>query len=297
VLGERLGRPVRAVTVASWLVEPVGASAFARLGTTGAVQLQRVVLRDPERGQTMAVQSAAVVFGQVLPDLLGEVLGTGASDRVLVGGRTWTAEVIGIERTLAGDLSVELSWAAADAPAVRVTRLIRRDSEPVAVMLDEIPYLPGIEMVGGAGRQELRVLFLRRLGARVTVLRTAAGLSRTELASRARVGRSFVNWTERGTALIRTSHLERIARALGILPRDLVPCDDEPGPSASVEPDVRYDTDPQLLLAPRQSCTARSVVGQPAGGAGSRLTVAPTAITPVLERPAGAGALAGSTER
>lgn len=61
----------------------------------------------------------------------------------------------------------------------------------------------------------------RTLGARVRALRTAQELTQEELAEKADMHWTFISGVERGIKDPRISTVGRIARALGVEPRDL----------------------------------------------------------------------------
>lgn len=68
-------------------------------------------------------------------------------------------------------------------------------------------------------------------GRNVAQARRALGLSQEELADAARVARSYMSDVERGARNPTLRVVERIARALGVSPGDLLMPRSEPGPS------------------------------------------------------------------
>jgi len=62
-----------------------------------------------------------------------------------------------------------------------------------------------------------------RFGQKLRQLRTARGLSQEELAFRARLHRTYVSSAERGERNVSLVNLERLASALSVSLRDLVP--------------------------------------------------------------------------
>ena len=65
--------------------------------------------------------------------------------------------------------------------------------------------------------------FTQRSGERLRALRIAKGMSQEQLADAAGLHRTHVSLIERNRRSIRLESLERLARALGIEPADLVP--------------------------------------------------------------------------
>jgi transcriptional regulator with XRE-family HTH domain len=74
------------------------------------------------------------------------------------------------------------------------------------------------------------VLFLRRFGKRLTLLRAAAGLTEEELADAAGMDRTGIAMVERGQTGIDIDYLHDLADVLGVTVRDLMPKNDPPSP-------------------------------------------------------------------
>ncbi len=72
-------------------------------------------------------------------------------------------------------------------------------------------------------RQPAKHPALRKLGARLRVLRQRQGLLQEELADLAKIGRSYMSGIERGVRNCSTLHLFRLARALRVRVGDLLP--------------------------------------------------------------------------
>ena len=70
-------------------------------------------------------------------------------------------------------------------------------------------------------QQPARHPALKKLGARVRVLRERQGLSQEALADVAKIGRSYMSGIERGVRNCSSLHLLRIARALHVRVGDL----------------------------------------------------------------------------
>lgn len=72
-------------------------------------------------------------------------------------------------------------------------------------------------------RQPAKHPALKKLGARIRVLRLERGLSQEALADAAKIGRSYMSGIERGVRNCSTLHLVRIARALDASVGELFP--------------------------------------------------------------------------
>jgi len=62
----------------------------------------------------------------------------------------------------------------------------------------------------------------KQIGRRITRLREAQGLSKAELARRAKITRATLVWIEDGSHLPTVATLGRLARALGVKVKDLL---------------------------------------------------------------------------
>jgi transcriptional regulator with XRE-family HTH domain len=70
------------------------------------------------------------------------------------------------------------------------------------------------------------ILFLRRFGRRLKLLRLEHGLTQQQLAEAAGFDRTFIGKLERGESGVNVDRLGDLARALGLTVRDLIPTDD-----------------------------------------------------------------------
>lgn len=61
----------------------------------------------------------------------------------------------------------------------------------------------------------------RRFGARLRALRLERGISQESLANAADLDRSYVGGVERGERNVSLRNIDRLARALGVSPKDL----------------------------------------------------------------------------
>jgi len=61
------------------------------------------------------------------------------------------------------------------------------------------------------------------VGRRVRTLRMKAGLSQEELGFKSRLHRNYIGGIERGERNVAVVNLGKLARALGVRPRDLLP--------------------------------------------------------------------------
>jgi transcriptional regulator with XRE-family HTH domain len=62
----------------------------------------------------------------------------------------------------------------------------------------------------------------RLLGKNIRMAREYAGLSQRELSERVQMGQAYLSQCEAGKWNVGVDNIERISRALGILPRDLL---------------------------------------------------------------------------
>jgi transcriptional regulator with XRE-family HTH domain len=69
---------------------------------------------------------------------------------------------------------------------------------------------------------DARLEVLRRFGKRVRAKRDELGISQEELADRADLDRTYVGGVERGERNVSLINIHRLARALGLAPRDLL---------------------------------------------------------------------------
>lgn len=69
---------------------------------------------------------------------------------------------------------------------------------------------------------DARLEVLRRFGKRVRSKRDDLGISQEELAARADLDRTYVGGVERGERNVSLVNIHRLAKALGLTPRDLL---------------------------------------------------------------------------
>ena len=69
---------------------------------------------------------------------------------------------------------------------------------------------------------DARLEVLRRFGKRVRAKRDELGISQEELADRADLDRTYVGGVERGERNVSLVNIYRLARALGLAPKDLL---------------------------------------------------------------------------
>ncbi len=67
-----------------------------------------------------------------------------------------------------------------------------------------------------------RIEVMRRFGKRVRALRDELGISQEELADRADLDRTYIGGIERGERNVSLVNISRVAKALGVMPRDLL---------------------------------------------------------------------------
>jgi transcriptional regulator with XRE-family HTH domain len=65
--------------------------------------------------------------------------------------------------------------------------------------------------------------FTRRFGERLRLFRTAKGMSQEQLADASGLHRTHVSLIERNHRSVRLESLERLAKALGVEPSELIP--------------------------------------------------------------------------
>lgn len=85
-------------------------------------------------------------------------------------------------------------------------------------------------------RTETDKLLLRTFGNRVRCLRTSVGLSQEGLAELAHLDRTYISSLERGHRNVSLLNCARIAAALRVPLRDLVPPDDSPIDDYTMDP-------------------------------------------------------------
>jgi hypothetical protein len=141
---ELLGRPVRSRLVGAGELTRIAPPGLARLATTGPVLRRHLLLTDSRPPHLPVAASWSLVVPWRLPEQVaadlragGEPVGRLLSER----GLAWTATPLETETAPVAEASTAFPWAAADTPVVEQARLLHLDAQPVAVVLDELPYL------------------------------------------------------------------------------------------------------------------------------------------------------------
>jgi len=159
LLEDLLGRPVRSRLVGAGELTRVAPPGLARLDTTGPVLRRHLLLSDSLPPHLPVAVSWSMVVPWRLPDEVAAALRAGAEplDRLLTGrGLAWSAEPVDTETLPVADASTAFAWAAPGSSLVEQARVVHLLGQPVAVVLDEVPYLeprgPGVPLlpVGGA---------------------------------------------------------------------------------------------------------------------------------------------------
>ncbi|MFL6127751.1 MAG: hypothetical protein ACJ73E_01640 [Mycobacteriales bacterium] len=144
LLEDLLGRPVRSRLVGAGELTRVAPPGLARLETTGPVLRRHLLLADSLPPHLPVAVSWSLVVPWRLPDEVAAALRAGAEplDRLLVGrGLTWTAEPVDTETLPVAEASTAFRWAAPGSSLVEQVRVVHLHGQPVAVVLDEVPYL------------------------------------------------------------------------------------------------------------------------------------------------------------
>ncbi|HZB50867.1 MAG TPA: hypothetical protein VE547_17400 [Mycobacteriales bacterium] len=145
LLEDLLGRPVRSRLVGDGELTRIAPPGLARLATTGPVLRRHLLLTDSRPPHLPVATSWSLVVPWRLPDPVAAALRAGGEplDRLLTGaGLGWTATPLETETAPVAEASIAFPWAAAGDPVVEQARLVRLDGRPVAVVLDEVPFLP-----------------------------------------------------------------------------------------------------------------------------------------------------------
>jgi hypothetical protein len=145
LLEDLLGRPVRSRLVGAGELARIAPPGLARLDTTGPVLRRHLLLSDPLPPHLPVAVSWSLVVPWRLPDEVAAALRAGAEplDRLLTGrGLAWTAEPVETETVPVAEASTAFRWAAAGSSVVEQARVVHLHSQPVAIVLDEVPYLP-----------------------------------------------------------------------------------------------------------------------------------------------------------
>jgi len=140
-----LGRPVRSRLVGDGELTTIAPPGLARLATTGPVLRRHLLLTDSLPPHLPVAVSWSLVVAWRLPEEVAAALRTGAEplDRLLTErGLGWTATPVETETVPAQEASTEFPWAAPGAALVEQARVVHLHAQPVAMVLDEVPFLP-----------------------------------------------------------------------------------------------------------------------------------------------------------
>jgi hypothetical protein len=144
LLEDLLGRSVRSRLVGDGELVRIAPPGLARLRTTGPVLRRHLLLTDSLPPHLPVAVSWSLVVPWRLPDDLAATLRSGAEplDRLLTErGLSWTATPVETETVPVEEASTAFPWAAPGAPLVEQARVVHLDAQPVAVVLDEVPFL------------------------------------------------------------------------------------------------------------------------------------------------------------
>lgn len=139
-----LGRPVRASLLGGGELRRVAPPGLARLGTTGPVLRRHVLLSDSRPPHLPVAVSWSLVVPWRLPAEVAAALRAGPEplDRLLAErGLAWTAEPVESEVAPTAEASTTFGWTAAGSWLVEQARVLHLHARPVAVTVDELPFL------------------------------------------------------------------------------------------------------------------------------------------------------------
>lgn len=140
-----LGRPVRSRLVGDGELARIAPPGLARLATTGPVLRRHLQLADSLPPHLPVAVSWSLVVPWRLPGEVAAALRSGPEplDRLLTGhGLAWTATPLETETLPVADASTDFPWAEPGAALVEQARLVHVEARPVAIVLDEVPFLP-----------------------------------------------------------------------------------------------------------------------------------------------------------
>jgi len=143
-----LGRPVRSRLLGEGELARIAPPGLARLGTTGPVLRRHVLLTDSAPPHLPVAVSWSVVVPWRLPEAVATALRSGGEplDRLLADhGLSWTAEPVESETLPVAEASTAFPWAPAGSFLVEQARVVHVGGIPVAITIDEIPFLPPLD--------------------------------------------------------------------------------------------------------------------------------------------------------
>jgi hypothetical protein len=144
LLEDLLGRPVRSRLAGTGELARIAPPGLPRLDTTGPVLRRHLLLSDSLPPHLPVAVSWSLVVPWRLPDEVAAALRAGAEplDRLLSArGLAWTAEAVETGTSPVEEASTPFRWAPDGSPVVEQARVVHLDSRPVAIVLDEVPYL------------------------------------------------------------------------------------------------------------------------------------------------------------
>jgi hypothetical protein len=144
LLEDLLGRSVRSRLVGDGELTRIAPPGLTRLDTTGPVLRRHLLLADSRPPYLPVAVSWSLVVPWRLPDEVAAALRAGAEplDRLLTErGLAWTAEAIETETLPVEEASTAFRWAVPGSALVEQARVVHLHAQPVAIFLDEVPYL------------------------------------------------------------------------------------------------------------------------------------------------------------
>jgi hypothetical protein len=142
---ELLGRPVRSRRLSQDEIPRIQPPGLLRLRTTGPVLHRHVLLEDTLSPHLPVAAAWALIVPWHLPEIVRTALlyGDEPLDRLLTGhGLQWTAEPVETETRTVVEASAPFPWAEPTTALVEHTRrLLDQQGMPIAVTLDEVPFL------------------------------------------------------------------------------------------------------------------------------------------------------------
>jgi hypothetical protein len=139
-----LGRPVHGRLIAEGELPRIAPPGLTRLATTGPVLRRHVLLTDSEPPHLPVAVVWSVLVAHRLPVPVVSALRDGGEplDRLLVRhGVNWSSRPVETEMLPAGEASTPFPWAPPGTTLVEQARVVHLDHAPVAITIDEIPFL------------------------------------------------------------------------------------------------------------------------------------------------------------
>lgn len=144
LIEDLLGRPVRSRLLGDGQLARIAPPGLARLGTTGPVLRRHLLLTDSLPPHLPVAVTWSLVVPWRLPGDVAAALRAGAEplDRLLTDrGLAWTAEPVETETVPVEEASTAFRWATPGSSLVEQARVVHLETHPVAVVLDEVPFL------------------------------------------------------------------------------------------------------------------------------------------------------------